>query len=879
MIDFVDIGIWLVSGIYKIAALAFEIFLILADGTVLQSIDYSTIIESFYVIIGIIMLFVLAFSLLKGMINPDDQKNGASAIKTTIVKLVTSAMIIVALPSLFSFAYDLQASLIRDYNPIAKLFGYGSQGEDPLGTNEVNGLNREKKGAYQIVNAVYTAFFNVNPAHCNEIGVTSLEECQKTVIGGNYPLWNAINEAENNGNFLIYRNFSKQVDKNEITFEFLLSLIAGLILIYVAVSYCFDMAFRLVKLAFYQIIAPIPVFLRVLPGKLGDTFNQWMKVTLTCYMEVYVRIFALYFCIYLCKAFLELEIFDNIANSSGFLVSLLTKAFVLMGILMFMKQAPKLISDVTGLDSGNMKLGIGAKFKEAMSLPSSVASKMGVGTLMKKSVSALDSAKNGLGFKVGWNRVEGTGFMARAQAFTRNMLPYSYASAEKQKKAAEEMSEIKRKEEKAKTLREEVFKKKPTRKDGTVIESAAKVKSKDYINSLEGAQYDDLKTSFQNRSAAKTIMLAWKDELDTALASGDKARIATANETYNKAKDAYDARDAEWKQMIDSKEFAEVGDNYRTLKYIEDRDEQVEMPQTKNEAKNETQKGTGYTATRNTNTGASGSADSKEMLELLREVAKNTSANSYHSSRSNIEPKIEIVDTSDIRPQVANRTSTNTASATPSDSMSSQSAELQKLVDAYSKATTANIREEVLKDITKLNNEINKNMGIQHQETIESMRKELNDMTKAIKDIQPKVEVSVSQPTPEYPQPLKDRTAELEDMKREQEKLRFSNDTAAKTEIANAISRLEQVIKEEKDQQDAIIKRDLGAIVGKESEKLKEQMNKQMEVFSQQTSQPRTETDAATKKAFEEALAQQEQINKSLNDLANRLDNQDKNNN
>lgn len=863
MINFVDIGIWLVSGIYKIAALAFEIFLILADGTVLQSIDYSTIIESFYVIIGIIMLFVLAFSLLKGMINPDDQKNGASAIKTTIVKLVTSAMIIVALPSLFSFAYDLQASLIRDYNPIAKLFGYGSQGEDPLGTNEVNGLNREKRGAYQIVNAVYTAFFNVNPAHCNEIGVTSLDECQKEVIGGNYPLWAAIKDAEINGNFLIYRNFSKQVDKNEITFEFLLSLIAGLILIYVAVSYCFDMAFRLVKLAFYQIIAPIPVFLRVLPGKLGDTFNQWMKVTLTCYMEVYVRIFALYFCIYLCKAFLELEIFDNIANNSGFLVSLLTKAFVLMGILMFMKQAPKLISDVTGLDSGNMKLGIGAKFKEAMSPFAGVGQTMGA--LGRKSIAGVDAVRRGQKFQDGWNRIEGKGLISKYRRFKKDLLPFTAAQQDAKIKSQENIN-LRYEQNRQGNLYADKYVKKSKEYFDASGEALMEIDKRAFIAGEANGQYqEELLKTYDARKSAKDQRAYWEEQYTTAINRGEDGSYQ--RKMWEQYKKAYEIADANFKDTV-NQDFA-FRQKWEALSYVDDKNgglsdvqfNKMDESRTVRPNASTTNNRSGYQATPN------------NMSQMIGNPPQ------HQTASSNNQPRIDMVDTSDIRPQTVNRTSTNTASTTPSDSMASQSAELQKLVDAYSKETTASIREEVLKDITNLNNEINRNMGIQHQETIESMRKELNDMTKAIRDNQPKVEVSVSQPSIEYPQPLKDRTAELEDMKREQEKLRFSNDTAAKTEIANAISRLEQVIKEEKDQHDAIIKRDLDAIVGKESEKIKEQINQQMEVFSQQPAQPRTETDSSTKKAFEDALAQQEQINKSLNDLANRLDNQDKKDN
>lgn len=356
---FASIGIWIVSGIYKVAAVAFEIFLVLADGTLLSSIDFDTIIKNFYLVIGIVMLFILAFALLKGMVNPDEQKQGTQVVKKVIINLITSAIIMAVLPSIFTFAYDFQKSFIYDNNPIGKFFGYGSLDGSVSNTG---GNDSIKKGSYQIVNGVYSAFFNVSTSYCDEMGWSDIKECQDNVEGdSNLTFSDAMLDVEATGDFNLYGNFSKNVDDDEIDFSFLLGLIGGALLIYVAVSFCFDMAVRLVKLAFYQIIAPIPIFFRIIPeGKLSGTFKQWLKITLTCYMEVYTRIFAFYFCIYLCQEMLGAPFFDNLI-SRGFLVRNLSKAFVLMGIITFMKQAPKLISEVTGIDSGNMKLGIREK--------------------------------------------------------------------------------------------------------------------------------------------------------------------------------------------------------------------------------------------------------------------------------------------------------------------------------------------------------------------------------------------------------------------------------------------------------------------------------------------------------------------------------------
>ena len=85
----------------------------------------------------------------------------------------------------------------------------------------------------------------------------------------------AIQSVNETGEFNAYNDFSKNVEDGEIDFNFFLSLIAGLFLIYIAVSFCFDMALRMVKLVFYQIIAPIPIFARVIPeGPLSKSFDN-----------------------------------------------------------------------------------------------------------------------------------------------------------------------------------------------------------------------------------------------------------------------------------------------------------------------------------------------------------------------------------------------------------------------------------------------------------------------------------------------------------------------------------------------------------------------------------------------------------------------------
>ena len=388
-----NVGLWIVNGIYKVAAGAFKIFLILANGEIVSSDDYELLFNNCYVILGVVMLFIIAFSILKAIINPDDQKQGTAAMKKMIINLVTSAIMLAVLPTIFTFAFDFQKSILGSQNVIGRFFGFGS-----LGTNDDDSaLNQVTRGANMIVNGVYTAFFNVNTdeMNCTITDNDSLYDCQKGVVSGSKNLAATITKVSENGSFGSYRSFAENVSNDEIDFNFFLSLIGGLILLYIGVSYCFDMGVRLIKLIFYQMIAPIPIMFRVIPdGKLSGTFNQWVKITLSCYLEVFIRIFVLYFCVYLC---IKIDSSNFLAYNNwnyGFFTWLFTKAFIFMGIVTFIKQAPKLISDITGINSGNMKLGIKEKLAAGGAFTAGAAVGGGVTALTRSAISSGKLAVN-----------------------------------------------------------------------------------------------------------------------------------------------------------------------------------------------------------------------------------------------------------------------------------------------------------------------------------------------------------------------------------------------------------------------------------------------------------------------------------------------------
>lgn len=374
---FAKISILLVSLIYSGIAGLFQIFIVLSEGSIIDTNTYQGLLNNAYVIIGVFLLFFVAFALLKGIVNPDDKK-GTESTKKVIINFVTSFILIALLPTIFAFLYDLQSSIIKEQNTIGRLFGYGGNGD----SIDMTDKSQVKKGAYQITNGIYSAFFYADP---DENSCSTAEECNKKVCssdkyelngnvdvssvdeecrGDKHSLQAMLNYVDATGKFNAYKIFADEVDDGKIIFSWFLALVAGVLMLWVTASFTLDMGMRLVKLAFYQIIAPIPIFMRVIPsGNMSQTFNTWTKKTLSCYFEVFVRVLVFYFAVFLCMN-LKDSFFSSISTEDGLIVALLAKACVLLGIVAFMKQAPKLISEITGIDSGSMKLNIREKLKD-----------------------------------------------------------------------------------------------------------------------------------------------------------------------------------------------------------------------------------------------------------------------------------------------------------------------------------------------------------------------------------------------------------------------------------------------------------------------------------------------------------------------------------
>lgn len=343
--------------IYSFVSYVYQIFLVLAQGGKLIDDKFiGDLVNRIYIIIGVVMLFLIAYSLLKSMVNPDEALKGKQSPVNLIKDVIISVALIALLPTIFEFAFDFQNSLLIN-NTIGKIIvgAAGSGSSDPA--------NTIRDGGYIMSEGVFKAFLHANPEFCDtkaeeSNGVSESGEACKIIEvdnkGTTYgDLWD---EARNSTTFWALARVGPSIIKGEVNYYFLIAPAAGIFVLFVLLQYCLDMALRLVKLAVYEVIAPIPIFARIMPNEQAKkVFSNWLKVTMSTFTEVFIRIAILYFAVFLISTVTASinDIFGTVFSGSARLdILLIAQALIIIGIILFVKQAPEIIKEITGLDAG-----------------------------------------------------------------------------------------------------------------------------------------------------------------------------------------------------------------------------------------------------------------------------------------------------------------------------------------------------------------------------------------------------------------------------------------------------------------------------------------------------------------------------------------------
>lgn len=340
------ISFWLDKLFYGFVPTIYNLLVDIANTTIFTEDIFDTFASKVYGLLGIFMLFKVSFSILTYIVDPDAFLDKSKGFSKLISNVIITLTLLIATPWLFSQAMEIQQIILRD-NILGKIFSTTS-------VNPNVTANAGNVMAYETFKAFYHFDYDKYSDCVNENGLLKDTDSCKLGIGSDYDnLKNILNNSFNSQSINVYMDYDllhlkDSNDEYVMYYIPIISTLAGVALLLLLIVFCFDVALRSVKLGFLRMIAPVPIISRIDPKKGKETFDKWVKTTIGTYLDLFIRLLAIYFAIFVITQVIDLKFVDATTGLPAE-VNVFVKVFIILGALLFAKQLPQLIQDLTGI--------------------------------------------------------------------------------------------------------------------------------------------------------------------------------------------------------------------------------------------------------------------------------------------------------------------------------------------------------------------------------------------------------------------------------------------------------------------------------------------------------------------------------------------------
>lgn len=347
------------SILYDFIVDLYNVFMYTARAEILEDSFIQQIYNKVGMILGLFMVFKLAFSLIQSLVDPNkfsDEKSGfAGIIKRSVIAVVLLGIT----PSIFNMAFDLQNLIVGSANDTDNIIYKLVVGSSPSQSAESFG--------HTIATELYFGFFTENDPYKLEQGleVEYPDEGGVALTVHNYAY---LKSAVASGTI----SFRDTVEYLSITsggqyvikWDELFAIGFALFMIYILISYCIQVATRVIQLAYLQLIAPVPILSYISDPE--GAFKNWIKQCTTTYLDLFIRLAIIYFIITVSTIILDAVnntdsvLFTSTGLEEGSSTLFWVKLFLIIGLLMFGKRVPDLFKDLfPNLGGGAASLGFG----------------------------------------------------------------------------------------------------------------------------------------------------------------------------------------------------------------------------------------------------------------------------------------------------------------------------------------------------------------------------------------------------------------------------------------------------------------------------------------------------------------------------------------
>lgn len=315
----------------------YKYFETIIDGTLLSDSIVKGMMDRVYLLVGVFVVFRLGMLLFNYAINPAEVMDEKLGVNALVKRVIIGLVLILFMPNIFSFVFRVQKAILDD-QVIERIIMPES---DMKKVKE----NKEKHGMGKIIGmTVFRGFFNLSSTgQASNKVVQNFEKAMD--VNRDYDL--SVIDNLSSGSVL---NNGILTDINgeyvHDYFPIFSTVVLGYVL-YLVVQYCLDAVVRSFKLSILQVIAPIAVVEYMINGDRNDVFKSWKKAVISTFAMLIMRVVSIWFVAYVTMLMQKGNSDPTSLLQTG---DNLLKAIIVLGLLAFMMDFPKMMSDIFGLD-------------------------------------------------------------------------------------------------------------------------------------------------------------------------------------------------------------------------------------------------------------------------------------------------------------------------------------------------------------------------------------------------------------------------------------------------------------------------------------------------------------------------------------------------
>lgn len=384
--------------IYTLINYCYKILLYLSNIDLSEFGGVSTLINRIYILLGIFMLFKLAFSIIQYVVAPDSFTDSGKGFGKLATNVMISMAMLVATPWLFNALYEVQGYILES-NVIGRLVmgaNIATDGKAKLSMDKISSMANDTEFL------LYGAFASLNTNVITECEGASIMGTSQQVTVNDGKCLEKLNDEFNNGDLAstsvsLYDFFkfkSDSDDENEIfdnrkfsafgeiinwqkdsvyviNYIPIISTLVGGYVAFLLIFYCIDIALRAVKLLFLQMVAPISIISYIDPKESisNSKLTNWLKEVFSTWASLFIRLLVIFLVMQLISIIATGVFGDgNMLNNGnikygktgapGGVTQMFIYVFLVIGCFQFAKKAPELIEKLFGIKmSGELRIG------------------------------------------------------------------------------------------------------------------------------------------------------------------------------------------------------------------------------------------------------------------------------------------------------------------------------------------------------------------------------------------------------------------------------------------------------------------------------------------------------------------------------------------